>query len=265
METQMTTQIVLKTVKDNIGIITLNNPKKCNVINPDLIYLFQEHFHALSEDSNVDVIIINGNGKHFCAGADLNHMNKMASSSESENQRDALWLSQLFELIYSASKPTICCAHGHVFGGGLGIMAASDIVIADPNSSFCFPEVKIGLIPATIAIFILQRIGYQHAKRLMLTADIFDSKYAMHIGLADKISSEDEVLNAGLKIAAQLKNNDKKAIMATKKLLNTLQPIDKDQLTQAADLLAQIRTTDTTRDKITAFLNKERARNNFDI
>ena len=253
----MSEQIVLKKIENNIGIITLNNPKKCNVINPALIYLFQEHFHELINNKKVHTIIIHGKGKHFCGGADLRHMHKMATASETENKRDALWFSQLFELIHNSEKPTICCVHGHIYGGGIGILAACDIVVSDSGAKFCFPEVKIGLVPATIGLFVTQRIGYQHAKHLMLTAEVFDTETAKDIGLINRISLEDNVLDAGLKIANQLIKNDKHALIETKAWLNKIQPINSNLLFDAANLLAEIRATDSTTARIETFLDKK--------
>lgn len=250
----MSNAIVTKTIQDHIGIITLNYPEKCNAINPELIYLFQEHFHALHDDKKVSAIVINGNGKHFCAGADIRQMQKMTEASESENARDAQWLMQLFDMIHQSEKTTLCYAHGHTFGGGLGILAACDIVIAAPSAKFCFPEVKIGIIPATIAPFVTQRIGYQAAKYHMLTATPFDVQTALAIRLVDQLDDKNNGLETALATAQQITQNDANALAVTKQWLNTLHPLEKNLSNQAPKLLAEIRTSNGAKQRITDFL-----------
>jgi len=238
----MTNSIVLAHKEKHVGILTLNNPNKCNVINPDLIVAFQSHFHTLQSDTDIHVILIHGAGKHFCAGADLQHMKKMATASESENERDALWLTQLFQLINTCEKPTIAYAHGHTFGGGLGLLAASDIVIADTQAKFCFPEVKIGLLPATIAPFVVRRIGYQFAKYHMLLSDMFDAETALKIGLIDQIAETSASFDDAKALALSISQHDLRALSATKQWLQTLHPLDKTQIETGAQLLAHART-----------------------
>src|SRR3989338_4964695 len=162
-------------------------------------------------------------------------LKKMSTVSYDENLQDAKKLAELFYTIYSCEKPTICFAHGKAIGGGLGLLAASDIAIAAPDAGFCFSEVKIGLIPAVISPFVTQRIGYQAAKYEMMTAELFDAQKALKIGLIDK-DDQDAMGLAEIMLA-----NSQHAMQEIKAWLNKLKPITQEQVNQAAELLASIR------------------------
>src|SRR3990167_888316 len=223
------------TIKNNIGSITLNNPEKSNALDVEMRDTLIKTYLDFDKDPTVKIIILNGNGKNFCAGADLNHMKKMSTVSYDENLQDAKKLAELFYTIYSCEKPTICFAHGKTIGGGLGLLAASDIAIAAPDAGFCFSEVKIGLIPAVISPFVTQRIGYQAAKYEMMTAELFDSQKALKIGLIDKVDQD------AMGFAEIMLANSQHAMQEIKAWLNKLKPITQEQVNQAAELLASIR------------------------
>lgn len=227
-------------VRDHIGFITLNNPNKSNAINPDLRDELIAAYQSFDKNPNVRIIILNGNGKHFCAGADLTHMEKMKTVSNTENLTDAKQFAQLFHTIYSCEKPTICCAHGKIIGGGLGLLAACDIAIATHDARFCFSEVKVGLVPATIAPYVTQRIGYQFAKYSMMTAELFDAQKAWKIGLIDHTTHLTPI-DFAVTLAESMLHNNQNAMQETKKWLHTLRPITVTQIEQSAAKLAMMR------------------------
>ena len=237
----MTTKLLSKNQK-GIGIITLNRIEKCNAIDIDMRDALIQAFITFEKDPTVSVIILNANGKNFCAGADLNHMKAMSNASPEENLQDAKQFAALFYQIYACQKPVIACAHGKILGGGLGLLSSCDIVIATDDAQFCFSEVKVGLVPATIAPFVIQRIGYTHAKYYMLTAELFDAKKAREIKLVNQLCEKNQTpFDCAITLAESIRLNNPTAIQSTKKWLNHLNPITQTELAAAADVLAEAR------------------------
>lgn len=247
---------VLIEIKNNIGIITLNNPDKHNALLPEMVDALTKAYVDFDEDSDVHSILLHANGKHFSAGADLKQMVAMSRAPFEENLADAKTLSKIFNQIYACKKPTLCCVQGKTFGGGLGLIAASDIAIAHNDSAFCFSEVKLGLVPATITPFVVQRIGYQVAKYLMLTAELFDTEKALRVGFIDQVCDSEIALDAGLEIANALSKNNLAAMISTKAWLNKNASIDSSTNEEAATLLAKSRTAEETQKLIVDFLEK---------
>ena len=136
----------------NVTTIFLNRLDVHNAMNETLMKELTDCFKKLEEDKDTRIIILTGNGKSFCAGADLNWMKSMVNYSKEENIKDSNLLLELYEAIYSCSKPTIAKVTGHAFGGGIGLFAACDIAIALPDCKFAFSEVKLGIIPAVISV-----------------------------------------------------------------------------------------------------------------
>lgn len=229
-------------IQNEIAIITLNHVKKNNILSTSLRNELLAHYDQCENDHSIKIIILNANGKHFCAGADLNEMHAMANAPFNENLQDAKKLAYFFYRLYNCKKPTICCAHGKIMGGGLGLIAVNDITIATRTAEFCFPEVKLAMLPSTIAPFILHRIGFASAQSLMLTADFFNAERAYEIKLIDHLYDEDPIDLAFLLAEKMLKNNST-GMQTTKKWLRELYPITPKQLDRAAQLLAEIRNT----------------------
>lgn len=233
------TATLITQIQNKIGFITLNNPDKSNAITTDLRDTLITTYHCFDKNPTVNMIVLTGNGKNFCTGADLNNMEKMKTVSYEDNLKDAQALAELFYTIYCCEKPTICFAHGKTMGGGLGLLAASDFAISTADATFSFPEVKIGLMPAVISPYILRRIGNQPSKYWMLTAETFDAETALKINLIDRV---DENATA---LAESLLQNSQHAMIATKKWLKKSKPIFTDQVNRAAIQLANIRMPST--------------------
>jgi len=134
-------------LKDNIGIIKLNRPDKRNALHPDLIKQMKEKLNAIRDDDNVKVLIITGEGKAFCAGADLSYLNELRNFSSIENEKDSEDLAEMFLMIYKFPKPTIAAVNGAAIAGGCGLASVCDLIVADENhSKFGYSEVKIGFV-----------------------------------------------------------------------------------------------------------------------
>ena len=245
---------VLLSIENNIATITLNFPEKHNILNPDMILMLLQAYKSAIHQEEVHVILVKSNGKHFCAGADLSHMLAMGNASFEENLADAKKLAELLYFIYSCKKPTIAYVQGNIRGGGLGLFATHDIVIAEKNTTFSFTEAKLGLLPAVISPFILQRMTLQSAKIKMLTTEIFGAEEALHLQLIDHICSDTENFSYALKIATNLVTHPFTALQKTKQWLHTLKPITEAQINEAAHQLAEARASEVAKRMIARFL-----------
>ncbi len=178
-------KLVTKTERD-IFYISLNNPEKRNALSLELMTELTSTLKGLrSSLGALKALVLLGEGKSFCAGADLNWMKKTINCSFDENVNDSYKLYDLFYEIYSFPLPVIIKAHGYVLGGGLGLLAAADYVLAKESTKFCFSEVKLGLAPAIISSFILSKCNPSHAQALMTSGLVFNTSKAFHLGLVN--------------------------------------------------------------------------------
>lgn len=180
-------------IEKNVARIALNRPEVRNAMNALMIKELTEAVDWLDCRDDIRVIHICGNGKSFCSGADLNYMKDIASYGYNQNLEDAQRLSKLFQKIYFCNKPVITLVHGAVIGGGNGIIAASDVVLAESETKFAFSEVKLGLTPATISPFVIARCGEMPARELMLSGRRFTAREALDYKLVNYVGSIDDI------------------------------------------------------------------------
>lgn len=176
-----------------VATITLNRPDVHNAFNDEMIVELIDCFKQLSADSSVRMVVITGVGKSFCAGADLNWMKRMKDYSFAENLADSKKLAELFNVINKFPKPTIARMNGAALGGGAGIIACCDYVIAIDTALIGFTEVRLGLLPAVISPFVIAKIGESHARAAFLSGVRFDMLRAVRMGLVHQISSFDKL------------------------------------------------------------------------
>lgn len=176
-----------------VATVTLNRPELHNAFNDELIAELIQVFGQLERDDNVRLVVITGEGKSFCAGADLNWMKKMKDYTFEENVQDANQLAELFTVINQFSKPTICRMNGSALGGGAGLVACCDYVIAEDTAQLGFTEVRLGLVPAVISPFVMAKIGVSHARATFLSGARFGVERAMQMGLVHQVSSFDKI------------------------------------------------------------------------
>lgn len=180
-------------IEKNVARIALNRPERRNAMNAAMIKELTEAVEWLDCRDDIRVIVICGNGKSFCSGADLNYMKEIASFGYENNIADAQRLSNLFKKIYFCNKAVITVVHGAVIGGANGISSASDIVLADKDTVFAFSEVRLGITPATISPFVIGRCGEMPAHELMLSGRQFSAKEALDYRLVNFIGDTDEI------------------------------------------------------------------------
>lgn len=241
-----------------IACVYLNRPEKSNAFNEIVIAELTNTLHSLDQDPNIRAVILASKGKHFSAGADLEWMQRMVKFDDADNFKDAMGLAELLKTLYGLSKPTIALAQGGAFGGGAGLIACCDIAIATEQSTFCFSEVKLGLIPATIAPYVIRAIGSRAANYYFITAETFTGTTAQSLGLVHRLAPADQLEEQGLILAKQLLQNAPEAIAAIKKLSQQLNPIDEETITATAKLIAKIRVSTEAQKGLTAFLKKEK-------
>ena len=171
-----------------IATITLNRPEIHNAFNDELILGLTNKFKEMEDDELVRVVVLTGKGKSFCAGADLNWMKSMVGYSEEENFKDSKRLSDLFETINNFSRPVVGKINGAALGGGVGLVACCDYVIASESAKFGLTEVMLGLIPAVISPYVIAKIGESNARATFLTGNRFDGNKALQYGLVHQVS-----------------------------------------------------------------------------
>jgi methylglutaconyl-CoA hydratase len=176
--------------------VTLSRPDVHNAFNDDLIALITASFAELGAREDIRAIILEGAGRSFCAGADLQWMRRMVDYSRDDNLRDARAMFEMFLGIAKCPKPVIARVHGAALGGGCGLVAACDISVAAASAEFGFTEVKLGIIPAAISPFVIARIGAGPARELFVTGERFSASTAQSIGLVQHVVQGEQELDA---------------------------------------------------------------------
>ena len=211
---------------ESMAWVNLDRPEVRNALNPELICELTEVFDWLNSRDDIRVIILKGNGKCFCAGADLAYMKDMAGYSYNQNVADAEKLSKLFQTIYFCNKAVIVDVHGACIGGANGIIAAADIVIAEKETKFAFSEVRLGITPATISPFVVQKIGNTAAKELMLTGRRFSAEEAKAFHLVNAVVDEAEMIDTERQYIEHFMHASPDAIAECKNLLRMVTGTD---------------------------------------
>ena len=211
---------------ESMAWVNLDRPEVRNALNPELISELTEAFDWLNSRDDIRVIILKGNGKCFCAGADLEYMKDMARYSYPQNLADAERLSKLFQTIYFCNKAVIMDVHGACIGGANGIIAAADIVIAEKETKFAFSEVRLGITPATISPFVVSKIGNTAAKELMLTGRRFTAEEAKDFRLVNVVVDESEMIDTERQYIDHFLHASPDAIAECKNLLRMVSGTD---------------------------------------
>ncbi|WP_374387327.1 enoyl-CoA hydratase-related protein [Sandaracinobacter sp.] len=190
---------MLKVSTDTEGLarVTLDRPEKHNAFTAETILELTHAFTALGQQAAVRAILLAGNGPSFSAGADAGWMRAQASAGDEANRADAMRLSDMLATLNDCPKPVIAIVHGKAFGGGVGLAACADMVVATPDAEFRLSEVRLGLTPATISPFVVAKIGAAHARRYFLTAESFGAEDARAMGLVQAVSDTPEEVAQG--------------------------------------------------------------------
>jgi methylglutaconyl-CoA hydratase len=237
--------------------VFLNRPEVHNAFNNELIDDLFDAFTKLNKEEDIRAIVLTGNGKSFCAGADLNWMKSVIENTFRENFEESLKLAKLMHLIFTHTKPVIARINGAAVGGGVGLMSVCDILIAAENAKFGLSEVKLGLVPAAISPFVMSRIGEANARELFITGERITADYARKIGLVNQVvpyDKLDEIVNSKLDLILQ---NGPEAVRVVKKMIyDVTQKKFPELLEYTADIIANLRISKEGQEGMNAFLEK---------
>lgn len=248
------------TIDDNSEIydICLSRPDVHNAFNGDFILEITEAFQSVGQDHKA--VYLHAEGKNFCAGADINWMKDSANQSQEHNKKEAEELYGMFQTVEACPVPVVTKVHGSVFGGGLGILAASDIAVADRSSLFCFSEVRLGIVPAVISSFVLEKASYRLAAEHMLTGKVFDGHVAQAMGLVNFYGPELEAEKYISDSLNAISDAGATAVRETKALMKKINGSHwRDSREYCTDLIARVRTSEEGQEGLSAFLEKRKA------
>ena len=245
--------------KNNITTVTLKRAEIHNAFNDELISELTKSFEEIAK-SDARLVILTGEGKSFCAGADLNWMSSMVDYSMEENKADSLKLATLFQTINDCPIPVIGKVNGHALGGGVGLVSVCDYVHTHEKAKFGFTEVKLGLVPAVISPYCIAKIGESNARAWFLSGDLFPANTAKEMGLVHKVSSLEsfeaefaETLNKFLLAGPKAARNAKLLIR------NVLEKNKSELMDYTCSEIAKIRISEEGQDGMKALLNKTKA------
>lgn len=243
---------------DAVATVALARPDARNALNAGLIGELRRCVEELAEDDKVRVVVLTGEGDFFCAGADIGYMRDTANYSYEENLEDARNLAATFEAVDGWPKPVVARVKGAAIGGGVGLVAAADVSVAEEGTVFAFTEVRLGISPATIAPFVLRKLGYSQTRALFLTGERFDAARAYEIGLIHEVAAEDDLHAAAQEKVEGLLKGGPEALAATKALLRELRDVERgEEATEImAHRIAELRTGEEGQEGLGAFLEK---------
>jgi|Deesub1362B_J571_1020462.scaffolds.fasta_scaffold00181_10 methylglutaconyl-CoA hydratase len=252
-------ETIIFEIKNQVAKISLNRPQVHNAFNKIMVKELFLAFQQTTKDSEIRVVVLTGKGKSFCAGADLNWMREIVNYSYEENLEESKQIAELLHLIYSLPKPTIAQINGTTIGGGTGLMAACDIIIASENAKFGLSEVKLGLVPAVISPYVIKRIGESFARRYFLTGERLTAEEALRIGLVNKIVPEEELDKEVEKIVTFLLTSGPNAIANCKELLKRIPNMSLEEAkSYTAKMIADLRISEEGQEGMSAFLEKRK-------
>lgn len=244
--------------------VTLNRPDVRNAFNEVVIEELTRWAEATAADSAVRCGVLSGAGKVFCAGADLTWMSRMVSYTPEENVRDARAAAHMFSALDGLPFPLIGRVHGAALGGGSGLAAVCDIVVADEGAVFGFTEVKLGIMPAMISPYALAKIGRSAARELFLTGMRFSAQRAKEIGLVHAVVPLDRLDAKVQEYVTETLSAGPEAIAASKALIPKVFPrLAQDAIEITADAIARRRVSPEGQEGMKAFLEKRKARWNL--
>jgi methylglutaconyl-CoA hydratase len=247
-------------VKDGpVARVSFCRPEIHNAFNDTLIFEMTDLFTALKADSTLRVVVLTGQGKSFCAGADLNWMRRVKDYSFEKNLEEALALADLFYLIYTLPLPVIGRINGAAIGGGTGFVAVCDIAVAAESAKFSFSEVKIGVVPACIGPYVIRKIGAGKAREFFISGERLPAVDAHRIGLVDRFYPDDKLDEEVDKLVKTVLSSGPNAIKMAKELIANVPLMPPDQFKPyTAEMIARLRKSDEGQEGMDAFLNKRK-------
>jgi methylglutaconyl-CoA hydratase len=264
VDTSPTSELVrIEATLEGAATVVMNRPTRRNAFDADLISALEEAFRTLAGAEGVRVVFVRGAAGIFSAGADLQWMRRAVDQTEGENRDDAFELARMLKQLWDLPQLTVALVEGAAFGGGAGLAAACDLAVATADTKFCFSEVRLGLIPATIAPYVVRAIGSRQARALFATGRIFDAAYAERAGLVSEVVADRAELEAAHdRIAREILACAPGAVADAKRLVEEVfaEPIDHDLMDFTARRIAAARVSEEGQEGVRAFLERRPAR-----
>ncbi len=254
----MTATLDIRRPTPHVAEVWLNRPEVRNAFNDGVIAELTAAFEQLGGDGELRAIVLGGHGKSFCAGADLSWMRAMAGYSWEENHADAARLAHMLWTIYRCPVPVVGRIHGDCVAGGLGLAAVCDVLVAAEGVHFCLSEARLGLLPGTIAPYVVKALGEQAARRYFTTAERFSAARAQAMGFVHEVVAADALDAKVAEIVATLVANGPAAVRACKRLVQDVagREIDAALRDDTARRIADIRASAEGREGVQSFLDK---------
>ena len=248
----------VQTDERGVARIRLNTPEKRNVLSALMIAELTEMAGTIGNDSKTRAIVLSGAGSTFCAGADLNWMKAQVEADRVQRMREARKLAEMLQALNTIRAPLIGRLHGGAFGGGIGMACVCDVTLADSTTKFCFAETRLGIIPATIGPYVLARMGEGNARRVFMSARVFDAVEAERLGIVSRVVAAEDVDQAVAAEVAPYLQVAPGAVAAAKKLARDLGPrIDAEVIDDTIRRLADAWEGPEAKHGIAAFLDKQ--------
>jgi methylglutaconyl-CoA hydratase len=243
-----------------VAVLWLARPELRNAFDENMIAEVTAALEDLDGDASIRAVVLAGQGKAFCAGADLDWMKRMKGMSREENREDALRFAKMLNRLYTMGKPTVARVHGAAYAGGIGLLAACDIAVASNDAEFCLSEVKLGLAPATISPYVVAAMGERAARRYCVTAERFTAAEAYRIGLVQEIALPAELDATVNAILGELVQGAPGAQASAKEMLRSVAgaAIDDKLIAQTAERIATLRVSDEGQEGMAAFFEKRK-------
>ncbi len=243
-----------------VATVTLNRPERRNAFDDALVRELDGVFATLARDPAVRVVVLTGAGTAFSAGADISWMRRMAGYSKRENRADAMALARMLRRLDTLPKPTVARVNGAAYAGAIGLVCACDVAVAAAEATFAISEVRLGLLPATIAPYVTATIGARQARRFNLTGEAFSAEEALRIGLVHEVAppagldaAVETVVGALLQGAPGAQAKAKRMIAAVAN-----KPVTPAVMGRTADAIAEARASAEGREGLAAFLEKRK-------
>lgn len=256
----MTDSVLLDIDPRGVATLTLNRPRIHNAFDDTLVAELTDRLHEIEARDDVRAVVLTGAGKSFSAGADLNWMRGMVAASERENREDALRLAALMRTLNFLPKPTVARVNGAAYGGGVGLIACCDIAIGVDDARFALSEVKLGLVPAVIAPYVVAAIGARHARRLFISGEVLGAAEAADLGLLHRAVPAGELDEAIDRTLHFLAKGGVQAQREAKQLALRIAGMTPESATQMdavdAELIARLRASGEGQEGLAAFLDK---------
>ncbi len=253
--------LLVRTDEGPVATVSLARPDARNAMNAALIEELTRCFEELAEDDGVRVVVLGGEGPVFCAGADIGYMRETAGYSYEENLEDARRLATMFRSIDELPKPVVAKVRGAAIGGGAGLVAAADVAVVAEGTRFAFSEVRLGIAPATIAPFVVRKIGLSRARALFLSGERFEASEAREIGLVHEVAPEGDLAQGTQDVVSGLLQGGPDAQAAIKGLLRQVEATEPmEALGLMTGLIADLRTGEEGQEGLGAFLEKREPR-----